>query len=164
MSTGGAVNQPASRFGASLKHELAALGAFTAVLQQEQQALVAGDIDKLIPIVEEKTGLAANLNRFAEERQRSIIAAGLPNDRKGLEAWLAGQPLTAQDHAEWKKLLALTGEAQALNDSNGKLIAMRIQHNQQALNVLLTAANQTTLYGPDGQTKSSGGGHLFGKA
>jgi len=164
VSTGGAVNQPASRFSDSLKHELAALGDFAAVLQQEQQALVAGDIDKLVPIVEDKTRLAASLNRFAEQRQRLIKAAGLPNDRKGLEAWLAGQPLKAQDRADWKKLLALTAEAQSLNDSNGKLIAMRIQHNQQALNVLLSAANQTTLYGPDGQTKPSGGGHLFGKA
>ena len=164
MSPSGAINQPTPRFSDSLKHELAALGEFTAVLQQEQQALVAGDIDKLIPIVEEKTRLAASLNRFAEQRQRLISAAGLPNDRKGLEAWLAGQPLKTQDRTDWKKLLALTAEAQTLNDSNGKLIAMRIQHNQQALNVLLTAANQTALYGPDGQTKSSGGGHLFGKA
>ncbi|MCX7173283.1 MAG: flagellar protein FlgN [Proteobacteria bacterium] len=147
-----------------MKDELAALREFTAILQQEQQALVAGDIDKLIPVIEEKTSLAASLNRFAEQRQRLISAAGMPNDRSGLEAWLATQRLGAKDRADWKKLLTLTGEAQALNEINGKLIAMRMQHNQQALNVLLSAANQATLYGPDGQTKSTGGGHLFGKA
>lgn len=125
---------------------------------------MAGDIDKLIPVIEEKTSLAASLNRFAEQRQRLISAAGMPNDRSGLEAWLATQRLGAKDRADWKKLLTLTGEAQALNEINGKLIAMRMQHNQQALNVLLSAANQATLYGPDGQTKSTGGGHLFGKA
>lgn len=134
------------------------------VLQQEQQALVAGDIDKLTPIVEEKTRLATSLNRFAEQRQRLISASGLPNDRSGVEAWLANQVLNTKDRADWQKLLALTGEAQTLNESNGKLIAMRMQHNQQSLNVLLSAANQATLYGPDGQTKPAGGGHLFGKA
>lgn len=134
------------------------------VLQQEQQALVAGDIDKLTPIVEEKTRLASSLNRFAEQRQRLISASGLPNDRSGVEAWLASQVLSPKDRADWRKLLALTGEAQTLNESNGKLIAMRMQHNQQSLNVLLSAANQATLYGPDGQTKPTGGGHLFGKA
>lgn len=161
---GGAINQPSSRFSDSLKDELAALHDFTAILQQEQQALVAGDIDKLIPLVEEKTRLAASLNLFAEQRQRLISAAGLPNDRTGLEAWLATQPLNTRDRTDWTKLLGLTGEAQTLNETNGKLIAMRIQHNQQALNVLLSAANQTTLYGPDGQTKPAGRGHLFGKA
>ena len=164
MSPGGAINQPTADFSSSLKDELAALRAFTAVLLQEQQALVTGDIDGLVPIVEEKTRLAAGLNRFAEQRQRLISAADLPNDRTGLEAWLAGQPIKAQVRADWDKLLALTGEAQSLNESNGKLIAMRMQHNQQALNVLQSAANQTALYGPDGQTKSTGGGHLFGKA
>lgn len=137
---------------------------FAAILQLEQQALVSGDIDRLIPVVDEKTRLAARLNQFAEQRQRLISTAGLPNDRTGLEAWLARQPLNTQDRAGWKELLALTSEAQTLNETNGKLIAMRIQHNQQALNVLLSAANQTTLYGPDGQTKPVGGGHLFGKA
>ena len=164
MSPSGAITQPAARPGIGLRQELAALGEFFAILQQEQQALIAGDIDKLIPVVEEKTRLATSLNHFAVERQRLLSTAGLSNDRKGLEAWLAGQPLKAQDRADWKKLMALSADAQALNDSNGKLIAMRIQHNQQALNVLLTAANQTTVYGRDGQTKSSGGGHLFGKA
>ena len=163
MSTGAAINQSASHSNGSLKDELVALREFIAALQQEQQALIAGDIEKLSPLVEEKTRLAASLNRYSEQRQRLIRAAGLPNDRSGLEAWLERQPLQAQDRANWKKLLALTGEAQALNESNGKLIAMRIQHNQQALNVLLSAANQTSLYGPDGQTKPSGGGHLFGR-
>ena len=164
VSAGGAISQPAPPSSNSLKTELAALREFTAVLQREQQALIAGDIDKLLPVVEEKTRLAASLNRFAEQRQRVLNAAGLSNDRKGLEAWLAAQPSMGKDREGWNQLLALTGAAQSLNDSNGKLIAMRIQHNQQALNVLLSAANQTALYGPDGQTKSSGRGNLFGKA
>lgn len=164
MSAGGAINQPASHLGASLKDELAALREFTALLQQEQQALVAGDIEKLTPLIEEKSRLATGLNRFAEQRQRLMSAAGMPHNRAGLEAWLARQPLDAKDRGGWKTLLALTEEAQTLNATNGKLIAMRLQHNQQALNVLLSAANQATLYGPDGQTKPTGGGHLFGKA
>lgn len=134
------------------------------VLQQEQQALVAGNIDQLSPLLEQKTTLAGNLNRFAEQRQRLIRAAGLPNNRSGLETWLSKQTLDTRTREDWNTLLTLSATAQAINETNGKLIATRIQHNQQALNVLLSAANQTALYGPDGQTKSSGGGHLFGKA
>lgn len=137
---------------------------FVAALQQEQQALVAGDIDRLVSVVKEKADLATRLNRFAEQRQQLLTAAGLPNDRTGIESWLTDQTLSPSDRSAWKSLFALTSEARTLNESNGKLIAMRMQHNQQALNVLLEAANQATLYGPDGQTKQVGGGRLFGMA
>lgn len=164
MSAGGIIDHPASGLRDVLKHEIVALEAFIANLQLEQQALVAGDIDQLPPIVEEKTRLAASLTQFAQQRQRLIRAAGLPDDQTGIEAWLAAQPPKSADRADWTNLLALTSEARTVNETNGKLIAMRMQHNQQALNVLLSAANQATLYGPDGQTKPTGGGHLFGKA
>lgn len=144
--------------------ELAALRGFVAVLQQEQQALVAGELDRLMPLVKEKTELAARLGQFAEQRTQMLSAAALPPDRAGMESWLARLAPADSAHAAWKSLLSLNAEAQALNESNGKLIAMRMQHNQQALNVLLAAANQATLYGPDGQTKPSGGGRLFGAA
>lgn len=156
--------QPSSQLSDNLKDELAALRGFVAALQQEQQILVSGDIDRLLPVVEKKTGLAASLARFADQRQRLLSAAGLPNDRNGIETWLTGQAVSAEIRNDWASLVALTAEAQTLNESNGKLIAMRMQHNQQALNVLLAAANQATLYGPDGQTKATGGGRLFGLA
>lgn len=143
---------------------MAALREFIAVLKQEQQVLVAGDIDRLMPLVDQKSSIAARLGRFAEIRNKALTAAGLTSDRAGIEAWLKGRQMNTTVRGNWKKLLALTAEAQPLNETNGKLIAMRLQHNQQALNVLLAASNQAILYGPDGQTKTSGRGHLFGKA
>lgn len=137
---------------------------FVALLQKEQQALVAGDIDGLTPLINDKTGVASRLAKFAEQRNQMLAAASLPATRKGMDAWLAHLAPTDPVRKVWQSLVTLTAEAQALNDSNGKLIAMRLQHNQQALNVLLAAANQASLYGPDGQTKSTGGGRLFGAA
>lgn len=164
-TAGGTSSPPASsRSSGDLSEELAALRGFVAILQQEQQALVAGEIDRLMPLVKEKTDLAARLGQFAELRSRMLAAASLSPDRTGMERWLARLAPADSAHAAWKSLLALTAEAQALNESNGKLIAMRMQHNQQALNVLLAAANQSALYGPDGQTKPAGGGRLFGAA
>lgn len=126
--------------------------------------MVAGEIDRLTPLIEEKALIAGRLTPFAESRKQTLAAAGLTADRAGMEKWLAR--LAAGDPARktWQTLVALSSEAQSLNESNGKLIAMRMQHNQQALNVLLAAANQASLYGPDGQTKPSGGGRLFGSA
>ncbi len=58
----------------------------------------------------------------------------------------------------------LVSEASALNEANGKLIALRLQHNQQALNVLMAAADTAATYGPDGQQQSAVGSRILGKA
>lgn len=161
----GGVISPAPPTPSSLiSNELAALRDFVAILEKEQQALVAGDIDRLAPLLNDKTSLAARLGQCAEQRSRMLAAASLPNNKKGMDTWLKRLAPTDPARKTWQSLVTLTAEAQALNDSNGKLIAMRLQHNQQALNVLLAAANQSSLYGPDGQTKPSGGGRLFGAA
>ena len=158
------IRPPASAPSQQLNNELAALREFVAILQQEQQALVAGEIDRLMPLVKEKTSLAARLGEFAEQRNRLLATAALPANKQGMESWLSQLAPTDPARKTWASLVDLTAEAQALNESNGKLIAMLLQHNQQALNVLLAAANQASLYGPDGQTKPSGGGRLFGAA
>ena len=159
--TPGATSRPPAN---QLSDELATLRNFVTILQQEQQALVAGDLERLTQLVKDKTDLAAHLGQFAEQRSRMLAATSLPPDRAGMERWLARLAPSDSAHAAWKDLVSLSSEAQALNESNGKLIAMRMQHNQQALNVLLAASNQAALYGPDGQTKPSGGGRLFGSA
>lgn len=61
-------------------------------------------------------------------------------------------------------LRELAAEAQALNETNGKLIALRIQHNQRALNTLLAAADSAATYGPDGQQTAGLGGRILGSA
>lgn len=58
----------------------------------------------------------------------------------------------------------LASEARSLNEANGKLIALRLQHNRQALNVLMTAADAVATYGPDGQQQSALGGRILGSA
>jgi len=145
-------------------NELATLRDFVKILEQEQKALVAGEIDRLMPFVEEKTRLAAKLGEFANQRSRLLAAAALPANKQGMEKWLSRLPPADPTHKIWAGLVSISAEAQALNESNGKVIAMLLQHNQQSLNVLLAAANQASLYGPDGQTRPTGGGRLFGAA
>jgi flagella synthesis protein FlgN len=59
----------------------------------------------------------------------------------------------------------LAATARTLNETNGKLIALRMPHNQQALAILVAAANQATItYGPDGQQQTGLGGRMLGKA
>jgi flagella synthesis protein FlgN len=66
--------------------------------------------------------------------------------------------------AEAEALRALAAEARELNETNGKLIAVHLQRNQQALNVLLAAADNATVYGRDGQPQTGLGSRSLGKA
>ncbi|MDP2808775.1 MAG: flagellar export chaperone FlgN [Rhodocyclaceae bacterium] len=67
--------------------------------------------------------------------------------------------MPASEEAAFRELAA---EARSLNETNGKLIALRMQHNQQALAVLMAAADQAITYGPDGQQRGGGGGRSLG--
>ncbi len=69
--------------------------------------------------------------------------------------------ISASEATLYRELVSAAG---ALNEANGKLIALRLQHNQQALNVLLAAANTAATYGPDGQQQSGVGSRILGKA
>lgn len=64
-----------------------------------------------------------------------------------------------------EKFLHLAREAQVLNEANGKLISLHMQHNRQSLAVLTEAAKATHVtYGPHGQTLAMQSGRLFGTA
>ena len=91
-----------------------------------------------------------------------LARLGLPSGRDGMEAWLASR--ASRQQASWKELLTLAADARSLNETNGKLINLHLQHNQQALNVLLAAVDKAVTYGPDGQQKSASGGRSLGSA
>lgn len=147
-----------------LQQEQAALDQFIELLQQEQAALVAADVDKLQSLSELKQQLSEHLNTLAQQRVAQQERAGYSADASGTRAWLAAQPPAVGD--AWKKLLATAQTARDLNQTNGQLIQTHMQHNQQALSVLMGAANRLDVYGADGQPLSGPGGgqRIIGKA
>jgi len=115
------------------------LAAFVDLLRREQTLLVGGDVEALPALTEAKLLLVRELE--------SASADSKPNE----------------------KFLSLAHEARTLNEANGKLIALHMQHNRQSLSVLTEAARVThattaVTYGPDGQTQAGQGGRLFGSA
>ena len=137
----------------AFQSELAALSRFIEILQREQAALVKADVNQLIPISAEKVQQAEQLNRLAQVRVTALEKQGIQNDRAQVEAWLATQP---RDIAEaWNLLIEAAKKAQHLNQTNGTLIESQLKNNQQALNTLVSAANQSAVYGADGQPRST---------
>lgn len=83
-----------------------------------------------------------------------------------METWLA--TLTGAGakslRGTWQSMLAAAAKAKAENEINGKLIAARLQQNQQALGVLLGESGDATTYGADGQRSSGSGRRTLGSA
>lgn len=146
-----------------LSRELAALESLLDFLRQEQALLVAGSSDGLTALAEKKSVAVLELGNLAAARDRALERLHLPTGRAGMDAWTLSST-GAASRTHWNRLLQLTAEARALNEANGQAIAVHMQHNKQALAVLMAAADKTATYGPDGQPRPAGSGRSLGSA
>lgn len=135
--------------------EAALLGEFVALLEQEERLLVDGQTDSLLALADQKTQVYRRLQFLHDERTRIVSRSRQPD----LQTLLTQAPAAASG---WSKVLELAAEAQRRNAINGQLIAERMKHNQAALSVLLAAADQPQLYGPDGQSRPTARGRPIG--
>lgn len=154
-----------SKMLSELLDEIQTFRKFSDTLLSEQKTLIDGDIAALTALSKEKQSQIELLNRAADVRLKRLTAQGFSSDIKGMETWLTQSTSAIQD--TWRTLLEVAAAARELNQANGVLIQTRMQHNQQALGALMTAANQAKLYGPDGQAHSPATGGtrgIIGKA
>lgn len=140
----------------SIDNERAALRAFIALLEREQQILLTPEIDPLLELAGEKTRMAETLSASAVQRRQHF-----PAEPAAIDPWLKkNAPDTL---GAWHDLLALAAHASQLNRRNGELIQVRWRYNQQALQALMGASQQAAvLYGPNGQPSPVGGGRTLG--
>lgn len=148
---------------ARLGEELAKVREFITLLKREQELLARADTDSLLPLVATKSDLSLQLADLSKSRESALQQRQLPAGRAGIDLWF-DQGGTPADRHNWQQLLELAAQARALNETNGKLINLHMQHNQQAFNVLMVAANRAMIYGPDGQQKPGTGGRILGTA
>lgn len=135
-----------------LNDEAQLIQQFVDLLLHEQKALSAGDTDALPALAEDKSKLAGQLDRMAEDRCNALLSMGFSADRKGIEAWCARFPTEQNVARTWERILDLAREAQALNHLNGELIQLRMNVTAAALESLRAGKSSLDLYGPDGQS------------
>jgi flagellar biosynthesis protein FlgN len=149
----------------SLQEEHKVMGALLDILKQEQQHLVAADIEGLTELTAEKSALVAQMAALANARHSALGAAGFLAQEAGMADWIAALNDDVATQL-WQNLLADTHQAKELNRINGMLINKHMSHTQGALQALrpqATAAN--SLYGPSGShatTFSKSRGFLAG--
>lgn len=148
---------------ATLDEEITKLREFIAILEREQELLAHADIEALMPLIDAKTGMANTLTALSRERDDCLARIGLSGNRAGMEAWLSKSGSDRQRQG-WQELLHLAATARAINETNGKLINLHAQRNQQAFAALMSAANRAMTYGPDGQQQTGFGSRILGTA
>jgi flagella synthesis protein FlgN len=129
-----------------------------AFLEQEQQALVRGDILQLEPLADEKGSALQALSERGRERQALLLQLGIASVAE-VRVWVADKPEACD---AWVKLEDTLQKALVLNQFNGSVIDTGLKNSQQALSVLKTAAASTLGYGRDGSQAAvpMGGRHL----
>lgn len=133
----------------SLQAELDKITALLDILKQEQQDLVAADIEHLTTLTPQKSHLVNEMATLATARHQALAEAGFPAMEAGMESWLAAQHDDAANML-WQRLLDQTRAAKELNRLNGVLINKHLGQTQGALQAL--RPQQTTVYGPSGMT------------
>lgn len=151
----------AQRLALLIHDERAGLQGFIALLQREEALLVAAQIDALSALAEKKTALYRALQRLSDERVVMFARLGAKVSDENIRIVLADLP---EALSAWQDVVSLAAEAKERNRINGQLITERLQNNQQALSVLLAAAEHPQIYGPDGQSRPTASRRLFGAA
>lgn len=147
-----------------LREERLVTEEFLGLLQQEQEYLLTGDADRIGTHVELKSVCLRRLAGHAEQRRAFLLAQRMSPDRPGMESWISGAAGSAELAAEWRRLLEATRLAHEVNETNGSLIAARLQANRQALAAMTAAAQGSSLYGRDGQTSGGWDSRRLGAA
>ncbi|MDR3212590.1 MAG: flagellar protein FlgN [Azoarcus sp.] len=134
---------------------------FLALLEREESLLVAGDSDGLFTLTVEKNERYRQLQRLHDDRSMLLARYGLARDKDAMRTICAKLPKLL---TRWEEVLTLASKAHNRNAINGQLIAERMQHNQAALSVLLSAANHPQLYDAGGHSRPTGSGRRLGSA
>lgn len=138
-----------------LREEQRLMTSLLEVLKQEQQHLVAANIDGLTALTPEKSALVGQLSTLAKRRHGALGAAGFVPQEAGMTEWIAARGDSAGD-ALWQTLLEQTRAAKELNRVNGMLINKHMSHTQGALQALRPrAAASSSFYGPSGHATTS---------
>jgi flagellar biosynthesis protein FlgN len=133
------------------------LSALLALMDQEQQMLVAADADALAELTPRKNALLQALAELSARRHAALVAAGCKGSEAGMETWLAANGAPSA-RGQWEALLGLARDAKERNRVNGMLINKQLAHNQGVLNALRMPAGAQSggVYGASGQALGGG--------
>lgn len=131
-----------------LEQQQSRLEALTNLLDHEQEQLLDGTVDgaRLEKIAQDKFRLLLSLEETEGNRARVQRKLGYPDDASGARQ-------AAEDAGcleQWQTTLDMAAHTARLNERNGRLIGLRMAHNQQMLDYIHHIAEKS-VYAADGR-------------
>ncbi len=124
------------------------------VLLKEQTSLVIMDIDVMEGLLDEKAVLLQKITLATKARHLALGQARFEPNEDGMTVWVHRHANT-KDRATWQTFQQQLARAKELNRVNGQMINQHFRRNQETLNQLQGAPANTSVYGPNGQTKTT---------
>jgi flagella synthesis protein FlgN len=156
--------QLAARLAALMMEEAVTLRTALGHLHAERRALESGEVDTLAVPAARKSEAYGRLAQLGDARTALLARAGAKTARADIEALFDKDPEWSACRQPFADLLALAREAHGLNQANGVLIRAQMKSSQQALAVLMSASEQASTYGPDGQSMTRSTSRSLGSA
>jgi flagella synthesis protein FlgN len=144
----------------SLSNEFIAMNRLHDLLQTEQKALTAGNVDALPELISAKGFVISEITVLADGRHQSLVAAGREASEDSMQEWIDASGNAAEKQT-WLDLLALAQKTKELNRLNGIMINRHTQTNLQLIS-LFNGKLGNNFYGPDGQPHVKANARKFG--
>ena len=137
----------------ALDEELACVGSFQELLDQERDALTASDLERVAELAENKLLVGQRLQQCTGHREtvrRSLSGDNGGRDPLNADALNSDGPLADK----WRQLTSALEQAREANRINGLLVSSRLAAVGNALNTLHSAVGGAApLYHADGSTQ-----------
>src|SRR5690606_37008324 len=136
---------------ACLEKETRLMSEFLEILQCEAKVLEEGASEAgLLETTASKNTISDQLLDIAGERNVLLKTLGFEQDGSGLAAAAEQYPDLAPVRAT---LLEATAQARELNEANGSIIEVVLDHNQRTLETLRRLTGQGDIYDASGRTR-----------
>jgi flagellar biosynthesis/type III secretory pathway chaperone len=144
---------PVNEISTSLSAELCIARELVLVLEREQTAITEADLLAIEALTEKKAEIIRKLAQLAERRRQALAARGFVPGNEGIQG---GEDCSRSENAAWYELRQIVEKAQKINQTNHRLIHMRLGYTEAALMALQGAAAATLpIYSPDGRRRAS---------
>lgn len=147
---------PVNEMSASLPAALGTARELVLILEREQAAIAEADLPAIEALIEKKAEIIRKLAQLAERRRQAVAVRGFAPGNEGIQAQSQGEDCSRSENAGWYELRQIVEKAQKINQTNHRLIHMRLGYTEAALMALQDAAAATLpTYSPDGRRRAS---------
>ncbi len=151
-------SQEATELGAIVREANECAEQLLNVLEEERDALSAGNVTGIDSCGQKKTGFVARLECL--DRERIAMCQVFTISDRDIDAFLIDHN-ACDDNCSWQQFLIQLRKCREANDVNGRITHLRRQHLERSLEILRGCAeNNPGLYGPNGFDNIKNAGNL----